>query len=567
MTRRRPVERPKEARTIEWEITVVLIVAVLNEFEQVQKALRKACVAEVALNDRDAQTKYYVRQDNVLLGIVLAKLPYPSQGGDAAGFITARLAERYRPYFLTMVGICAGDPQRLDFRDVVISSATVRHDYGKLLLFKDADKKDAYRLEHRHKHLAIKEPLARDILSFLSTYRPRHFTAHLGVISTGNQVTKVPGAFKYLNAALMKQAAGDEYERRLLALEMEAHAVAYACDRCEVPLWLVIKGVADFANRRKNDEHHKPAVKNAYNVAIDLIKEVIVRRFVLERSPIALEAQESATSAYRSGDILSAAESARLAYEAGSRSKSTRRRFIQGLTQRGDYWTAEELVKEHKLVMYDDITREYEASMLWRRGRYREACDALPDSAIGEHRQLLYYRGMSELLDYETRNARTSRKEPRALHMKRVRSFLEHALSVSGGKKRWWILVNYYCVLRLQKAKTNDVATTFERSSQALTEHINSFPASGIPRLYQLMLLALANRRHEFDAVYAQQTNLKHVQLPLENADMVYVRLMLFQKHDLLPDAHFYWARICEWLRRVRTTGRTARQETENVLV
>lgn len=50
-------------------------------------------------------------------------------------------------------------------------------------------------------------------------------TTYLGDYASGNQVVKVPGVFQYLEESRKQSNTGDEDQRVLLAIEMEAHSL------------------------------------------------------------------------------------------------------------------------------------------------------------------------------------------------------------------------------------------------------------------------------------------------------------------------------------------------------
>jgi hypothetical protein len=452
---------------------------------------------------------------------------------------------------------------------VVISSATVRHDFGKLTkkgcLWPRLD------FEHRRESQKINGHLTNELLRFLAKYGADNFTLHFGVMSTGNQVTKIRGVFSYLKKHVMRGLAGDEYNRGLLALEMEAHAVAYAAEKSNVPQWLIVKGVSDYADPKKADDHREAAIHNAYKVTLSIIRDIIVDCFVREPGNQGVEEERRAKEAFNEGDILRMQEAARKAYSFGRRSPSIRRRYIATLTQSGDYAMANRLIEEFRegRELYDHVTRGIEAAILWRQGLYDEACSILPDDVIGGDRELLYLRAMSELfakepLDYSSAGSGMSSRK----HIDKARSLLETALQVQLERKPapWWIRVNLFWVLRLLADDPKEQEEAFANAFNTLEGAIKQSPISGTPRLYLLLLLAIGERHDDFTTEINRYANGHHIHLPLETVDMVYLRLKVLAGRGLLPQFAHYWSEICGWVRRVRTVGRPVRGETLRIM-
>lgn len=205
------------ATNIEWEMTVVLLVAVRSEQIGVVQCLKKVGRL-VHTDDPNLLNVFYLQHGELLTRVLLAKSPDPSQGGDAAAWITTHLAEKYKPYAIAMVGICAGNPSLLKLGDVVVASATARHDYGKIVKARSLKNRSGTLiqqygqklvLQHRGELCKVSDPLAPELSAFLSQHYPSYsyrvkrtsskFNVAFGVMATGNQVIKVSGIFEYLN--------------------------------------------------------------------------------------------------------------------------------------------------------------------------------------------------------------------------------------------------------------------------------------------------------------------------------------------------------------------------------
>jgi hypothetical protein len=100
----------------------------------------------------------------------------------------------------------------------------------------------------------------------------------------------------------------------------------------------------------------------------------------------------------------------------------------------------------------------------------------------------------------------------------------------------------------------------------SLNEAIIQAPSGGTPRLYRLLLLAIADRWEEFVKEARIPSGSRHISLPLETIDMVYLRLKILNERELLPRFADYWSELCGWMHRIRTIGRPVREGTLNVM-
>ncbi len=561
---------------ITWQTTVVLLVAVRHEFDEVFDKLRKLGISDG--RSAGPVSTFYLQHKDVLLRILLVKTPDPCQGGDAATWITTRLAEQYKPYSVIMVGFCAGNRGMLNYGDVVIASSTVRHDFGKLsnpkVKRRSASQPDrSLKFEHRFQpekiHAGLSVRLGQHIKdNYSKRGRRRPFKVAFGVMSTGNQVVRMSGVFDYLAQRIARSLTGDEQDRTLTALEMEGHAVAYAANRSGIPLWLIVKGVSDYAGARKTDKYHALALDHAFDVTMDILTNVILERFREEPERESGEqAEKEAQVSFHSGDLVRAREAAKRAHGYGRRSATTRRRYLHALTQFGEYDAAKQAISEYRETrkLYDDVTVDVAATILWREGRYGDACKLLSAKAIQGRRQLLYLRAMSELFLKEGSGGPPSTHgKPGSAHIWSARRRLEEALRIDGNGA-WWIRVNLFWTFRLLKARGAAQTKVFDDALESLRTASKNAPDAGTPRLYHLLLLAMANRRADFDTEVTAVAA-RSVQVALELLDMVYARLEILGRRGLLPDYPYYWAEMCRWLRQMRAVGRPVRDSTARLM-
>jgi nucleoside phosphorylase len=65
------------------------------------------------------------------------------------------------------------------------------------------------------------------------------------------------------------------FQRKVIAIEMEAHGFSAACVRRHVP-FLVVKAITDYANDTKNDDFHDFACQVASDLVAELVEDGIL---------------------------------------------------------------------------------------------------------------------------------------------------------------------------------------------------------------------------------------------------------------------------------------------------
>lgn len=279
------------------------------------------------------------RKDGVpLFNIVVARPP--RMGGIHTGMMAAVLAHQLKPRCLVMCGVCAGNPKVVALGDVVVSELAYQHDEGKsepvkfegdhrqtpiskawndaaeainvalLPSYGAASPGDArfwllerlYAGDNPHRHPALPRYFGtgqwRSMTKALveegvieRTGPEFHLTSagvdevedsmavdvdpperlpiaiKVGPIASGNAVVKDGVTWENL---------GRMGVRTVAALEMEGAALALVARSLEIPQWIVMKGVMDHADPRKEDRF-KPFAARA---SAEVLRAFLVARFV-----------------------------------------------------------------------------------------------------------------------------------------------------------------------------------------------------------------------------------------------------------------------------------------------
>lgn len=289
------------------------------------------------------QRGVFYRDGAPLFNLILAKPP--RMGGVHTGQIATMLADRLKPACLVMCGVCAGNPKELALGDIVISELTYQYDEGKLekdgflgdhrqlpisKLWHDAaetlqpetlpsfgqpSSRDArywllerlYAGDNPREHPARRRYFAkgewkivtqaleteriieRDGTSFKLTDAGRDeversiafdvdpperlpIAIKVGPIASGNVVVKDGVTWDSLKAMGV---------RSVLGLEMEAAALGIAARGAAVSQWIVIKGIMDHADPRK-DDRFKPFAARA---SAEALRAFLVGRYLALSNP------------------------------------------------------------------------------------------------------------------------------------------------------------------------------------------------------------------------------------------------------------------------------------------
>lgn len=280
----------------------------------------------------------FYHQGGALFSISIARPS--RMGGIETGQFAGRLAERLQPNCMVMCGVCAGNPKNLALGDVVVSELAFQYDEGKresdefigdhrqslvseawqraaeslrpesLPSFGRPSPRDAryWLLERVHagdnpkEHPArtryfakgewaemIDELLSEKIIeidgaslkltpagvaevehSLIRDVDPPEqlpFAIKVGPIASGNVVVKDGITWESLKHMGVRSVIG---------LEMEAAAIGRTARASAVPEWIVVKGVMDYADPRK-DDRYKPFAARASS---EVLRALLVGRFI-----------------------------------------------------------------------------------------------------------------------------------------------------------------------------------------------------------------------------------------------------------------------------------------------
>ena len=178
-------------------------------------------------------------------------------GNMESGITATQLLERFQPQNMIMVGIAAGNPDKVGLGDVVVAKFCDYYELAKLTLEGKQTRtrqlpssitlfESTQNYRATDWHTAIKVAIPGQIIS----YQPQ---VHFGPIGSGEKVI----ADNETLALLVRDCP------ELMAVAMEGAGVARAVMRYKNTDFIEIRGISDFADANKNDDWRKYAANAA----------------------------------------------------------------------------------------------------------------------------------------------------------------------------------------------------------------------------------------------------------------------------------------------------------------
>jgi nucleoside phosphorylase len=310
-------------------VDVLIVTALQAEFEAARQAGLASGVARWQERGFGTSAPYLLGKYTTAEGasFVVALARPTRMGGVEIAPLVCTLVERLKPQCLAMSGVCAGNPENVALGDVIVAELTYVYDDGNHRQFPLADRwvREAQELsaaelssygevssadarlwllerllagEDPAKHPARRRYfpgetwtacvgslvgaglVVRDGARLSLTKAGRvhieqvicddvhgptrlPFQIAVGPMASGNVVVKDGVTWQQLTKCGL---------RTVLGLEMEAATVASAAFRAEVPWCVVVKGVMDHADPRKDDRYKSFAARAAAEVLFKLLE-------------------------------------------------------------------------------------------------------------------------------------------------------------------------------------------------------------------------------------------------------------------------------------------------------
>ena len=235
------------------EIEAVIITATDDEYAVAKKAF--SCTESNSIDNGivSCNAKYVSNGREYDIVIVRQR----GMGLSSAAMATTLSIMKWKPKIVIMCGVCAGVSDKTSIGDVVVFSSV--YDYGSGKYIDGEFMPDANQWQIDSSVLSLVEAMRLD--AFVRREIQDSWTNNTGKPNTEMQIHVLPACS---GAAVIadggKVAALKKNQRSIGAIDMESYAVAYvSCSILQSRLWLVVKGVQDFANSEKNDSYREYA--------------------------------------------------------------------------------------------------------------------------------------------------------------------------------------------------------------------------------------------------------------------------------------------------------------------
>lgn len=227
-----------------------------------------------------AQTSYWPFKSEC--GTVVAIACFGNSGNLDAAASTTELLDHLSPSLVVMVGIAAGIRDKCRLGEVVISERVVAYEGAALTTGPDGSqvlpRPEQYRPPHGVLQAisayvsdvrSVSSRLARAARAVGLVLPPdsefgavtSEFVPRLATLAAGEKLLRDPDKFRAFRSL----------HGKVEVAEMEAAGVANACQRRGVP-YVIIRGISDFGDDKKDDRFHRIAAAAASIVAADFIR-------------------------------------------------------------------------------------------------------------------------------------------------------------------------------------------------------------------------------------------------------------------------------------------------------
>ena len=246
-------------KSINYDFDVAIITAVPIEYHSVINLLPVKWIDLHIPGDSTEYKSGILAAQNRNLKVVVAM--QHQMGMQAAAVLSMKLIYNFRPQYITMVGIAAGNKDEgINLGDILIASESWDYGSGKIRqgeqdspLFKpephqlplDIDLKEKLKKDFRHALYDIREKWVARKPDWL-------LKVHVGPVASGSAVIQ--------HNSIVKDYI-DSQNRKLIGIEMETYGVFFAAVNCSKPrpIALSMKSVCDFADSIKNDDFQEYA--------------------------------------------------------------------------------------------------------------------------------------------------------------------------------------------------------------------------------------------------------------------------------------------------------------------
>jgi len=259
---------------------IVIITATSDEFESITSVLNSVQPIIFNKNDSTIYHQGIIRGKSRNLRVLI---PFPySMGLEAVSSLTTKVISKFRPRFIFMVGICAGNKNVCKIGDVVIAEKSLNYHGVVEIERKDEskDKKFMHNLCSINGHLKNQLELfskSNSIKTIQDSYADKSkiespLKVHIGLLVTGSSLLR--------SASIMNEINGTYVGVK--GLDMETYGLYYSATQVYkdyAPNFLSIKGVSDYGDNTNHKlsatERRKYSLYTSANITVRFIEKYI----------------------------------------------------------------------------------------------------------------------------------------------------------------------------------------------------------------------------------------------------------------------------------------------------
>jgi len=255
---------------------IAILTATIDEFEAVKSIIEKIKKVSFAENDASIYFSGELRSKNKVFKIIL---PYPyDMGIEASSSLTTKVISSFRPKYIFMVGVCAGNKNVTKIGDIIVAERSLN--YNKVVLIErkseEQDKKFMHHVSSINRYLKMNLELfsrSEAIEQIKTSYgnHEKHYeklTCHVGLLVTGSSLMRSDKIIAEINQTYPG----------IKGLDMETYGVYYASTQVfkdYAPNFVSIKSVSDYGDTKKHPLSATERKKYALHTSSQTLKKFI----------------------------------------------------------------------------------------------------------------------------------------------------------------------------------------------------------------------------------------------------------------------------------------------------
>ncbi|MFA0833115.1 MAG: hypothetical protein ACC609_03815 [Methanobacterium formicicum] len=180
----------------------------------------------------------------------------PNAGSNDSAALTSDLIHEFDPDYIVKIGIAGGYREEVKLGDIVISNQIYIYDYTK-----EYDDVSVIRPEPYRSNAILTNLTDSYLWEGKVDGEKSNVSKYVSAIATGNKVIRSEKAWKDIK----------KIHEKIIAIEMEGGGIATVAHNKNKGI-LIISGISDYGDCKKNDNWHERASKNAAQFFFDFIK-------------------------------------------------------------------------------------------------------------------------------------------------------------------------------------------------------------------------------------------------------------------------------------------------------